>query len=409
MTTTADAAPFDASIARYRIEAQIGSGGMGVVYRGHHTWTGRPVAIKVLHPLLPDSAAYRKRFLREARAAVSLRHPNVVDVLHMDQDDDKRVYLVMELLAGQPLSAALASRGVLTLEETCAYLLPIMNAVAHAHRAGIVHRDIKPDNIFLAETSAGIVPKLLDFGVAKLVHEGGALSTTGSGQLVGTPRYMAPEQIAGTGAAPAADIWALGMVLYECLLGKHPLGAERSLPALLLKVTRGDVPPIGARCPTLPATVTAAIDHALQFEAAARWPTVEAFAEALCADVQSGENGNPVAGAQARTETTVGASPPRKHEPTSPNGWAPATRSNRKAMLVGAGAAALVSIAWVLLALLGRDKRPVTAGQGSAADGAPSAAQEPPVRGGPSAVAPAAPQPLARPMSVPDESPPLLS
>ncbi|MDD9939173.1 MAG: serine/threonine-protein kinase, partial [Myxococcales bacterium] len=345
-------------IARYRIEAQIGSGGMGVVYRATHTWTGRPVAIKVLHPLQPNSAAYRKRFMREARAAVSLRHPNVVDVLHMDQDERERVYLVMELLVGQPLSAALENRGPLSLAETCTRLLPIMDAVAHAHRAGIVHRDIKPDNIFLAETATGIVPKLLDFGVAKLVQEGGTTSITGSGQLVGTPRYMAPEQVAGTDAAtPAVDVWALGMVAYECLWGHHPLGAAASLPALLLKVTRGEVPPLATRCPDLPAHAAAAIDRALQGDPRDRWPTVDALAGALSAAVGGDPDARfgPSAGARDRELTTGGAV---RGDTAGLHQQAPATQARGRLKLVGAGLLALLAaIVWVLTERAAEDVR----------------------------------------------------
>jgi len=161
---------------------------MAVVLVGVYQWTGRAVAIKFLHPTYGVEPDIVKRFMDEARAAAQLKHPNVVDVLDMGEEPDGTVYLVLELLSGETLSSLLRRRGKLSPRETLDIMLPVMNAVGHAHARHIVHRDIKPDNIFLADTPGVdvIVPKVLDFGVAK-IRSPGSNSSTGSGAVLGTP------------------------------------------------------------------------------------------------------------------------------------------------------------------------------------------------------------------------------
>ncbi|MCA9607944.1 MAG: serine/threonine protein kinase, partial [Myxococcales bacterium] len=194
---------------RYRLLKILGKGGMGVVYEGVHEGTGRPVAVKVLLPQFLEHPEITKRFLREAKAAASLHHPNVVDVLDVGEDDDGAPYIVLEFLVGRTLHA-LSKKGPLDAEPTLAHLLPVMDALALAHDNGIVHRDVKPDNIFLAEDETGrITPKLLDFGIAKLLQVTSSLKTR-TGTAMGTPHYMPPEQAQGArDVTPAADVWAM--------------------------------------------------------------------------------------------------------------------------------------------------------------------------------------------------------
>jgi serine/threonine-protein kinase len=181
---------------RYRIEAILGAGGMGVVFAGKHELTGRPVAIKLLQPGLVTDPEVLARFFQEAKASAALNHPNVVDVLDVGTDEDT-AYLVLERLEGQALGARLEACGVIDPKELLEILLPAMDALAAAHERGIVHRDLKPDNVYIHRDIRGRrVPKVLDFGIAKLVETDSDVKTR-TGGLLGTPHYMSPEQAQG--------------------------------------------------------------------------------------------------------------------------------------------------------------------------------------------------------------------
>lgn len=275
----------------YRIDALLGVGGMGAVYKGTHTWTGREVAVKFLHAHLARDEQSVRRFMREARAAAALRHPNVVDILDMGCDAQGDVYLVMELLRGLSLQSLLSERGTLSPQEALTHVLPLMGALSSSHALGVVHRDLKPDNIFLERGPEGqLRPKLLDYGLAKFARGSMASHPTASGAILGTPQYMSPEQAnSESDVGPAADVWATGMVLYRCLSGSLPFEGTRSLPALLLRLVSEDIPPIRQAVPGLPPALALAVDRALQREPAARWPSMDAFAAALRASLPAGK------------------------------------------------------------------------------------------------------------------------
>ncbi len=225
----------------YQLTSILGQGGMGTVFQGEDTFTGRKVAIKLLHASFAQDPGVAQRFIREARAAVSLRHPNVVEVLHMNQDEHGVVYMVLELLEGCSLDAHLRKNGPVPLNEAVRYLAPIMSALEVAHEKGIVHRDVKPENIFLSETAAGIVPKLLDFGIAKMADAVTGFSTN-AGSVMGSPAYMSPEQAMGSNKiGPPTDVWAMGVVFYECLTGSSPFAAGDARKCLA-KVLTADPP-----------------------------------------------------------------------------------------------------------------------------------------------------------------------
>jgi len=247
---------------KYRIERILAQGGMGTVFVGVHEWTHRPVAVKVLNYEHAREPEIVRRFLLEARAAAQLKHANVVDVLDMGQESDGSVYLVLELLEGETLKARM-KEGPLELLEIVEVLGPIMRALASAHRKGVVHRDLKPDNIFLAVDENGQrVPKLLDFGIAKVGS--GDSSSTRTGTMVGTPHFMAPEQVRGErDVGPAADVWSMGVVLYACLAGRLPFEAD-STAAVLAKVITERPMPLLAVAPHLPTELGGLIDRALQ-------------------------------------------------------------------------------------------------------------------------------------------------
>ena len=226
---------------KYRLDAQLGVGGMGTVYRARHLLIDRPVAVKVLNPRFVEDEAARTRFQREARAAGRLQHTNAVTVTDYGQTQDGYVYIVMELLEGRTLRDILAKEAPLDAARSVSLMLQVSAAVAAAHEAGIIHRDLKPANIFIVQRAE--VPslvKVLDFGIAKLaaesLEEDDIKALTQVGAMIGTPRYMSPEQCDGAELTPAADVYSLGVILYEMLSGTVPFSGSTPL-AIAMKHT----------------------------------------------------------------------------------------------------------------------------------------------------------------------------
>jgi eukaryotic-like serine/threonine-protein kinase len=218
--------PYASTIAgRYRFVRRLGRGGMGVVYEALDTQLQRVVAVKVIRPELMTSPDAFSRFRREATTAAGLRHPAIVDVYDFGVADDGRTYLVMELLKGRSLREELRERRTFDTKTTLDILHGIAGGVALAHARGLVHRDLKPENIFLAERGDGVnVPKILDFGLVKPLNPGPADTLAGTipGATIGTPAYMSPEQRRGELPAETWDLWALGVVAFEMLMGSRP-------------------------------------------------------------------------------------------------------------------------------------------------------------------------------------------
>jgi serine/threonine-protein kinase len=254
---------------KYLVEGYLGGGGIGEVYRATHTWTGRMVALKVLRPHYAEEPSVVQRFFSEAKLTARLKHPNVVDVLDMGSDG-RTVYLVLECLVGASLADYLNERGRLDLANAQRLLLPIMRALDLAHRAGVVHRDLKPDNIFLHRDETGrTVPKLLDFGLAK-VAQASKSGLTIAGSILGTPAYMSPEQAQGAeDVGPSADVWALGVTLYECLAGVCPFTGQTARE-LLVNIIMGNHTPLGTIAP-VSAEVERVVEGALRAKPAERW------------------------------------------------------------------------------------------------------------------------------------------
>src|SRR5256714_2778545 len=229
---------------KYQMEALLGKGGMGAVYRARHILLGDRVAIKVLPPEMRSNTEWLRRFQREGQAARRFRHPNAVTVYDLRTSGDGTIYLVMEYVEGNTLDAELRKRGKFSPAEAVAVLTPVMSVLNAAHAMGVVHRDLKPENIMIGKPSTGGEPvvKLLDLGIAKLREVAGSEKTgntnlTVAGQMLGTPYYMSPEQ---WGELPhdgnseidgRADIYSLGVVLYELIAGKRPFSGL-TLPEL---------------------------------------------------------------------------------------------------------------------------------------------------------------------------------
>jgi len=210
---------------KYRVEERLGAGGMGAVYRARHLLMDRPVALKFLHQRLVEDEAARVRFLTEARAAVKLRHPNAVSVTDFGQTSEGCIYIVMELLEGRTLREILSREAPLETARAISIMLQTSGAVAAAHEAGIIHRDLKPSNILITQSADHpAVVKVLDFGIATFSadddEEVPALAQTNT--VIGTPRYMSPDQHNAAELTPATDVYSLGVILYEMLTGTAP-------------------------------------------------------------------------------------------------------------------------------------------------------------------------------------------
>lgn len=270
---------------RYRLDTVLGRGGMGVVYQGTHTWTRRKLAVKVLQPQVAQSEQAVKRFFQEARAAAGLRHPNVVDVLDLGLDANGDAYIVLELLEGESLEETLRRERRLSPAVTLDVLLPILDALALAHEHAIIHRDIKPGNIFLGRDARGrMVPKLLDFGVAKLLERddpGQSSPKTRPGAMLGTVHYMAPEFVLHEDAvSPQCDVWSMGVVLYRCLSGMLPYDAKQNT-TLLVMIASMDHKRLERISPDLPQPICDAVEMALQRELEQRYQRVDELVLAL--------------------------------------------------------------------------------------------------------------------------------
>jgi serine/threonine-protein kinase len=225
----------------WRVEAKIGEGGMGTVYAASHDLIGKRAALKVIraeHCTDPGAAA---RLLQEARVVNQISHKNIVDIFYAGELADGRPFLVMELLSGKTLSDRLAE-GRLPSIEAIEVLLQVCAALGAAHSHGVIHRDLKPDNIVLAETHGGTVVKLLDWGIAKLTAPDAA-SATGCGTLIGTPRYIAPEQARGKRVGEKTDIYSLGAIAYELFLESPPFTADNVADLLAAHLREPVVPP----------------------------------------------------------------------------------------------------------------------------------------------------------------------
>lgn len=270
---------------KYRVVRWIADGGMGSVFEAENTWTRRRVAVKVLDAEVSKQPDRVQRFIREARSATKIEHPNIVEVLDMGEDKKTGVFfLVQELLRGNDLKRTLrdAPGRKLDAEEALALLVPIMEALEAAHQLGIIHRDVKPANIYLAKQGGHIVPKLIDFGLSKLLRrdptEKGA--TTGGGMPLGTPLYMSPEQARGDVELDGrADLWSVGVVMYECLTGRLPYeGANAG--AILLKVASERPRPVDQHA-DVPAELAAIVHRALEPERDRRWKSMTELLHAV--------------------------------------------------------------------------------------------------------------------------------
>jgi serine/threonine protein kinase len=278
--------PGDVIDGKYVIESVIGVGGMGAVFLANHEQLRRRVAVKFLLNEAKENPDAYARFEREAHAAAALQSENVTRVIDLGALADGTPYIVMEYLEGQDLSARLSSVGRLPIEEAVAHVLEVCDALSEAHALGIVHRDLKPANLFLAQRANGSTRvKVLDFGISKMGASGigKQMSLTGTGAVMGSPLYMSPEQLRGSGKVDeSADIWALGVVLYEFLAGRPPFQAE-AFPEQCALILTAPAPALRDHRPEVPPALEAVVMRCLAKDLSSRFSSVGELTAALLA------------------------------------------------------------------------------------------------------------------------------
>ena len=269
---------------QYRLVERIGEGGMGVIYRAEHIQTGEARAIKLLHPELGRLTELVKRFEREAESVSRLSHPNIVKVVETGRLESGAVFLVMELLHGASLAHLLDEHARLPVDRAVAILQQVLSALDHAHGLGVIHRDLKPDNIILLENPRDTV-RILDFGIAKLREgstESEMIKLTKAGIVLGTPAYMSPEQASGNPIDHRSDLYTCGVVLFEMLTGVKPFVADKTMDVMLMHTSK-EPPTPRSVAPTagIPEALEAIVMRALEKDRDRRFGSAAEFLVAL--------------------------------------------------------------------------------------------------------------------------------
>lgn len=295
---------------RYRILREIGSGGMGTVYEGENLRIRRRVAIKVMRATDEPSAELIARFEREAQVASQIPSDHITEVLDMGELDNGHHFIVMEFLAGESLSARMDRTGRFDPKELVVLVRQILAALSAAHAAGVIHRDIKPDNVFILGEKAGQndFVKLLDFGVSKVRRAGEMQQLTQTGAVVGTPSYMAPEQVGGAEASPLWDLYAVGVLLYRGLTGDVPYKSLQ-LNDLVYKISLGRFTPPRERVPEIDPVLDAIVCKAMS-RSSERFQSAEEFIAALDRWMGRSSSRSPSSSPQRQTFDGVGSVTP---------------------------------------------------------------------------------------------------
>jgi serine/threonine protein kinase len=275
---------------KYRLDALLGFGGMGSVYKATRLLIGDMVAVKLLHTEQLQDSQGLERFRREAQAAARLKHPNVVTIHDFGVTEEGLAFLVMELVEGSTLRQLIKQRGALNLSNIAEIVSQIASALDEAHRHDVIHRDLKPDNIIVSTLPTGLRVKVLDFGVARLRDASAGIGTmTQTGMIVGTPYYMSPEQCMGEQLDGRSDIYSLGIMLYEMLAGIVPFHAP-SFTAIIMEHISKPPPPLRTMNASISPAVEAVVMHALQKQRDKRPRTATELAQELYTAINSNQN-----------------------------------------------------------------------------------------------------------------------
>jgi serine/threonine-protein kinase len=330
-------------IGKYKIVELVGEGAMGTVYRAVDSVIGRTVAIKVMNASIARQADHRQRFLREAQAAGSLQHPNVVTIFDMGEVDG-HLFIAMEFLHGADLEKLMGGAEPLKLQSKLDVIVDVLMGLSYAHKNGIIHRDIKPGNIRVSEDGNA---KIMDFGVAHLASS----EMTRTGLVVGTPSYMAPEQVTGGKAVPGTDLFAVGAVLYHLLTGSKPFDGP-TLQSLFYRIVTDMPRPLEEMKPGLPAGLEKIVQKAMAKDPADRYQTALDMANDIIA-VRAGLSGDAYASSVSLTASAVSVveNYAPKPVPVTP----PAPKTGTRNLAIGGGFAAVLVIGWLLF---GRDREP---------------------------------------------------
>ena len=337
-------------IGSYRLVAELGKGGMGVVYRAEHVSLGRQAALKMLLPQLSADPAMVQRFFNEARAASAIDHPGIVEIYDFGRTPDGRAYLVMPLLKGESLDERLAG-GALAPLDGATLVAQVAAALAAAHARGIVHRDLKPDNIFLVPNElmpGGVQVKLLDFGIAKLGDDQFAGVKTQTGLMIGTPAYMSPEQCMGRADIDhRTDLYSLGCILFHVLCGRPPFTSDQGTGMMIAAHMRDPAPHPRAVNPAVPEALAAITLRLLEKDPAARFQSATAVRDALAGAGATAPTRppqpSPAAGTLGHAPTLM-SSPPTTHGSAASQLVVPpeAPRGSRRGLWIGLAALALI-------------------------------------------------------------------
>ncbi len=267
---------------RYKVESVLGQGGMGMVFRGIQTSVQRPVALKTLHPQLAMAPSFFERFKREAEMASRLHHPNIITIYDFGKTPEGLCYYVMEMLEGESLRDRIKREGPFTLRQAAAIIEQSAAGVAHAHHSNVIHRDLKPHNIMLTSVDGNEYVKVLDFGLVKALEQEEEEQLTSTGQVLGTPQYMPPEQAGGEAVDQRSDLFSLTGVFYYCLTGHSPYGANSVRKALTLALA-ANVPPIETyrQGSPVPRSIDDFMIKGLKPEKEDRFQTAEDFVQSL--------------------------------------------------------------------------------------------------------------------------------
>jgi serine/threonine protein kinase len=351
---------------RYRLTGLLGQGGMGEVFKAEHVGIKREVAVKLLHHAFRDDEVTNERILREAFATGRLDHPNCVAILDSGTLEDGATYLVMEFLNGRSLGEELDIRGTMPVSEVLEIARQVLQGLAHAHGVGVVHRDLKPDNIFLVKQEGeAMIVKILDFGIAKLigdaVAESGGADLTKAGMAIGSPTYMSPEQATGEALDGRSDLYSLSLVLFEMLTGEPPFYEEDNKVLSLQRRLREEPPvmraPSGA---TMPTGVELMIRAGLTRDTDERTASAEEYLSQVTAEISARESQDADITPQSvqvelqeaclPTPPPPTPTPPPPHTPPPP----PLSKETKQRLVLGAaGAALLVSLIIIATIIMG--------------------------------------------------------